>query len=347
MKISYILPSLVNKGPIIVVQHLVKELLKQGHDITVFYFDDIKGARFDCPTIKLENKSSIKFDDFDIVHSHMYRPDRLLSKRGRGPYHSKFVSTMHADIQQDLLYSYNKIVSIIFTPIWLKFLRKMDAVITISEFLNTKYQQKLPNLITVYNGVNIDSPAPGENCITDTVKSLKEKGFTVIVSYAFLSPRKGLSQVLKILPFKSNYVMIIIGDGPDKKNLQKLAASLNIEDRVYFFPYVQDPYKYLSETDLYVMPSYSEGFGLALVEAVLSKIPVVCSDIPVFKELFDNDEVTFFELDNENSLSNSITSALENASSKVVKAYQKAERYYTVTAMTNKYLKIYNKLLEK
>ena len=81
MKIAYILPSLINKGPIIVVQNLVNEQYKRKYDVEVYYFDDKFGVQFDCPTIKLNPQKPPKnFDKYDIIHSHGYRPDKFLFK---------------------------------------------------------------------------------------------------------------------------------------------------------------------------------------------------------------------------------------------------------------------------
>ena len=57
---------------------------------------------------------------------------------------------------------------------------------------------------------------------------------------------------------------------------------------LYFSSYQKNPCNYLPYFDVYVMPSYSEGFGLAMVEAALARRAIVCSDIPSFHEIFFN-----------------------------------------------------------
>ena len=77
------------------------------------------------------------------------------------------------------------------------------------------------------------------------------------------------------------------------------------------------------------MPSRSEGFGLALIEAVQQKIPVICSDIDVFKELFTDDEVTFFKLEDHGSLSEAVKTAIETGLKKTENAYERYPKNYT------------------
>ena len=76
MRVAFILPSLANKGPIIVARDIVNELSKKDDiECKVFYFDDITELTFACPVKKISFISKINFEEFDIIHSHMLRPD--------------------------------------------------------------------------------------------------------------------------------------------------------------------------------------------------------------------------------------------------------------------------------
>ena len=81
MKIAYILPSLRNQGPVIVVKNIVDYLVEWGVEIDVFYFDDFPSAMyFNCPVKKISMKTCIDFEQYDIVHSHCLRPDIYVAK---------------------------------------------------------------------------------------------------------------------------------------------------------------------------------------------------------------------------------------------------------------------------
>jgi glycosyltransferase involved in cell wall biosynthesis len=77
------------------------------------------------------------------------------------------------------------------------------------------------------------------------------------------------------------------------------------------------------------------------VEAVQQKVPVVCSDIPVFRELFNNEEVTFFNLDSTNSLAKALQTAKRAGRLKTELAHHKYKNRYTSRLMTQKYMELY------
>ena len=89
------------------------------------------------------------------------------------------------------------------------------------------------------------------------------------------------------------------------------------------------------------MPSKSEGFGLALIEAVQQKVPVICSDIEVFKELFNSAEVSYFKLEDLTSLSEALKIAIETGSVKADLAYVRYLNNYTASLMAGEYYKLY------
>ena len=304
---------------------------------------------FNCPTIKLNRKQLPDFDTYDILHSHMYRPDALLAKIRPHLHNAKIISTIHSHLEKDLAYSYNNIVSAVFAPIWIRRLKEFDHVVTISHFLEKIYSTKISNISTVYNGVMVSPKLSNANKeITSKIENLKkERKLKIIGSYASITRIKGLHQIIELLPHKIDWGMVIMGEGPEKTHLEKLVIKHKIIDRVLFFPYLIDPYNYLNLFDLYAMPSYSEGFGLALVEAACAKVAAICSDIAVFRELFNKKEVSFFTLDNQKSLSIAIDNAYENRHELSENAHAKAISNFTVTSMADGYMKIYERLVNE
>jgi len=75
-----------------------------------------------------------------------------------------------------------------------------------------------------------------------------------------------------------------------------------------------------------VMPSYYEGFGLPVLEALTLGCPVICSDIPVFHELFE-DHVTFFDLNSKEDLRNKIKMHLKGEQLPKVDMKSLGEKY--------------------
>lgn len=105
-----------------------------------------------------------------------------------------------------------------------------------------------------------------------------------------LSARKGLDTLLKAFSSVSgnnpDARLLLIGDGPERNALSKLAASLKISDRVIFAGRVQDVYAAISAMDVLVLPSVYEGLGLVLIEAQALGVPVVATDSGGASETF-------------------------------------------------------------
>ena len=74
--------------------------------------------------------------------------------------------------------------------------------------------------------------------------------------------------------------LVVIGDGPLKKDLEEQASSLGVSAKVTFAGFVSDDKKaaLLAASDLYVSTSQHEGFGLVFLEGMSAGIPVVCYD---------------------------------------------------------------------
>ena len=344
MKIAFILPSLINNGPIVVVNNVVKYLKSYVEQIDVYYFDATPAMDFDCPVYKIRMNQAIDFDKYDIIHSHCLRPDKYVIKWRKKIKNAKIITTLHQDTFRSFQYQYNIALAYLFTRYWCHLQSKFDGVISISNQLKDGYQSYIHSkLTTIYNGCIINEDSNLDASIISKQMEVKEK-YKLLGTYAFVTRRKGLEQILKALIELPDYAFMIIGDGPDIARLLLLSKQTGISDRVYFIPYQKKPYNYLANIDVYVMPSYSEGFGLSMVEAALAKKSIVCSELPSFHEIFNNDEACFFELDNIDSLKRSIILAYENKLKLGERAYNKASDMFTAQRMAENHLKYYQNL---
>jgi glycosyltransferase involved in cell wall biosynthesis len=77
---------------------------------------------------------------------------------------------------------------------------------------------------------------------------------------------------------------------------------------------------------------------------VQKRVPVICSDINVFQELFTEEEVTFFRLDDQHSLMNAIDSATKIGRQKTEKAYARYQTHYTDIIMAKGYKSLYQSI---
>ena len=129
--------------------------------------------------------------------------------------------------------------------------------------------------------------------------------------------------------------------GKNVMDLLHLTEKLKITDRCIFTGFKENAVNYFRHLDFFLMPSRSEGFGLALIEAAQQKIPIICSNLKVFTELFNTEEVTFFELDNLTSLSDAFKISLENGKKKADLAYTRYLNHYTASRMAMQYYDLY------
>ena len=347
LKVALLLPSLARTGPIFVANKIVQNL-KHEVDFTVFYFDKIEDLPFDCKTVKIGFFEKFDFKDFDIVHSHMMRPDWYLIYHKISSF-TKTVTTFHQYIFDNLKYTHNAIISHVLTYLWLFKISKINHIVCLSKGMKEYYSNKKINKSISYisNGVNIpiiNNEVNKEDI--QKIKDLKSK-YTVIGTMAKYDARKGLEQIIKVLAINPKIAFVLIGDGSEKENLLALANQLNVNDRIFFAGFRKNSTDYLPYFDIYIAPSRSEGVSLSLLEAIASKTPVVCSNIISFTELFDKDEISFFELDNIESLNDAITFSLENSSKLKEKAFEKYQNNYTETIMAQQYLKLYKNLIAK
>jgi glycosyltransferase involved in cell wall biosynthesis len=348
MKIAYILPSLVNTGPIVVVNNVVKHIKNKVELIDVYYFNESPSTlNFDCNVFHISKSDSIDFDKYDIIHSHTLWSDVYLYKNRKKIKKAKTVSTIHQDTFTSFTIQFNRFASFFLGHYWCYIQRNFDGVIAISDQLKNKYSKLFSNIKTIYNGCNITDDENIQEDIEKLILSYKEKGYRILGSYAYISKRKGLSQIIDVLAFLPDYVYVIFGEGPYLENLKKKVTKYNLQDRVLFLPYVKAPYSYLKFMDIYMMPSYSEGFGLAMVEAALAKKSIVCSNLPSFHEIFTDKEVSFFEVDNPDSLIQSINTAYLETEKKGELAYIRASSSFTAEIMANNHLLYYNEMVSR
>lgn len=82
--------------------------------------------------------------------------------------------------------------------------------------------------------------------------------------------------------------LVIIGEGRRKNELLSRAAHHDLQDRVLLTGFVPHAQRYLKAFDLFVFPSRSEAFGLALLEAMIARVPVIVSNVGGIRELVGN-----------------------------------------------------------
>jgi glycosyltransferase involved in cell wall biosynthesis len=157
---------------------------------------------------------------------------------------------------------------------WLSF-RLPDRIISNSEHTSRLLKEagvKTERIRTVPLGVDLDLifNAPKASQTSDVIyvgRLLEHKNVDVLI--------KAVAKVKKI---KADVSCIIVGDGPERKNLETLARKLKLLDNITFYNFVDDHielYGLMKSSRTLVLPSVREGFGLVVVEANACGLPVI------------------------------------------------------------------------
>jgi glycosyltransferase involved in cell wall biosynthesis len=142
--------------------------------------------------------------------------------------------------------------------------------------------------------------------------------------------------------------LVIVGDGSQKKHLEKLVRSLGLSDRIFFEGEVSDVSPYYKSADMLLVTSYYEGYGRQIAEAVASGCLVVTRDVGAAKELISQPNGRVCEEGDEECLINNVLSL---GSGSIIREQLKngarisAER--AINETKEQYLERYKKLLER
>ena len=271
--------------------NLKKELEDIG--IPVFCLD-LKNLHYFGPVIVRLTMLLIK-EKPDAIHTHLFFP----SVYGRIAAMITGVKTVITSLHNpDYTYENNGRWTYKFRKIIDKYTSRLcnNYFIAVSDFVKKDFEKQLgfKNVRVLYNCV--DSPIFNRSDDAAAGSKREELGFNkddfIILNIGRLHPQKG--QVCLIDAFslvhKSNNKsrLIIIGSGYLENDLRDKARRLNLDKKIIFLKDRKDIPAILRISDVFVFPSFYEGFGIALVEAMASGLPVIASKIDSLKEIVDD-----------------------------------------------------------
>lgn len=107
---------------------------------------------------------------------------------------------------------------------------------------------------------------------------------------------KGHKYLLQAMPMVIEHFpeckLLIIGEGAEKQNLHQLVSKLNIEKNIDFLGFKSDPYSYVKNSDVAVLPFFFESFGLVYIEAFALGTPIVAFDTAAGNEIMTHNETS-------------------------------------------------------
>ncbi len=151
--------------------------------------------------------------------------------------------------------------------------------------------------------------------------SKDETDYIQFVSTGSLIHRKGFDVLIKSISsinvHGKKVKFLIIGEGKEKSNLQKLIDSLQLNEFVYLLGQKTkaEIVKILSQSDSFILPSRSENFSVAILEALAMGLPVIATDCGGVKECINEDNGLLVPVDDVKLLANAILFMMDNFTS--------------------------------
>lgn len=296
----------------------------------------------------------VKFEKLDILHVHYaiphasaaYMAQHILQNEG---INIPFITTLHGtDITL-----VGKDAS--FEPVITFAINESNAITAVSESLkqdtyshfNIKRDIKvIPNFICLeqynYNG---------------SIKTLREsfapKGEKIMIHISNFRKVKRVEDVIKVfdkvrkqMPVK----LLLVGDGPERHRMEELCRELNTCHLVKFLGKVRDTERILAASDLFLLPSATESFGLAALEAMAAKVPVISTNTGGIPEVNQHGFSGYLSNvgDVDDMAKNAITILKDEATLNTFKenAYTQAQQF-DIKKILPQYEELYQSLVRK
>jgi L-malate glycosyltransferase len=261
---------------------------------------------FDFPLYSIALASKMvevaKFHDIELIHAHYaiphatsaYLAREILKSENKRNKDIKVITTLHG----------TDITLVGLEPSFLptmKFsIEKSDGVTAVSQFLKDKtlsnYKinkeiEVIPNFIDTKKYHRLKK---NENCICAKVLAPnKEK---ILVHTSNFRPVKRVKDVIKIFAKVREKIpsrLILVGDGPERSDCERLCRDLKIFENVKFMGKQSSFIEILSTADLFLIPSQTESFGLAALEAMSCEVPVISTSVGGLPELNIHNETGY------------------------------------------------------
>ena len=244
---------------------------------TPFWFDVYK---------KLPKDFSLK--NYDMIISHMpcgaFMADKLLKK-----YSIKYICAVHFSdivVLKSFLY-------ILFRNKLKKVYKKADKIAARSYVLQKRIEKIIPEIhnktFVAYSGIDNDY-------ISDSIKNTFNREELQISTVASLIKRKNIDVIINaIANINQKFHLTIIGDGPERKRLEKLTQKLNISDKVTFLGCIarEKVISKLKESDIFILLSKNETFGISYLEAMATGNIVIAKKEDGIDGIIQNDKNGF------------------------------------------------------
>lgn len=362
---QYFYPYLA--GQEIFVLQLGKKLKKSGHDVTVYTsnhsrlpaYEKIEGInvfRFRMLFNPLNNPVCPgflniykKINGFDVVHVHNEHSFVTFITCLINLYFKKaIVLTCHGQLR------FNSYLKDLFEMIYSRTIGKF--ILSCASKIVALSNSDKEYLISI--GVNAEKIAVVPNAVDleyleNNTNSLKKHNGNILLYVGVLIKRKGVDYLIKSIPYlseKNRVKCVIVGKGDYREKLDILTGKLGIKDMIDFKGSVttEELYNNYNNSDIFILPSVSEGLPTSILEAMYFGLPVITTDIPGIRDHFSQSAILVPPRD-EKEIAKAIDRLLNDKILREKMARQGKElvkEKYNWDRVANTYIDIYNELLK-
>ncbi|SEA25966.1 Glycosyltransferase involved in cell wall bisynthesis [Flavobacterium gillisiae] len=242
---------------------------------------------------------------------------------------------------------YDEPLSILRSLVLKMVLKPVDRIIYVSNYIKKLYEHDYPVLKEKNSEVIYNSAIHISDKISD-VASRKS-----LVSVSGLCKRKNLAVLVNAIgkvvhDHKIDCKLYILGDGPSRSELEVLIQKLKIEENVILLGYSTAVTEYLNKCSIYVHPADTEGFGIAITEAMYMKCPTIVSNAGALPELTE-EGVNGFIVDpyNADQWASKIVHLLENEEVRIKMgnaSHERALKLFPMESFINNHDALYEKV---
>lgn len=203
--------------------------------------------------------------------------------------------------------------------LWASEFLNADIVVCISKWAKNHLQTLLPQINRVQICHNLIDEKRIKTLASkkhSKIEKIGKQGKIQLITVGRLSPEKGVLRFLSVLSTLKeekgcDFCYWIVGDGPERALISKQIKELNLEDSVHMLGEQSNPYVYIKDSDLYVCPSYSEGYSTTCVEASILGVPVLTTDVPGAREIVEMAEAGMVVQNTERGLRDGLIKVIE------------------------------------
>ncbi len=365
-------------GVTTVIENYREELEKQGHNVYIFAakhsgYQDKNPNVFRFRSVDLNYKISyplplisspkirktIKKINLDIIHSHHFFLSGQIAwyyaKKLKLPlvftYHTRYdLYVYYAPLPEELSKPLAKTLSTLYA-------NSCDTVVAPSKSINDlilEYGVRKPIYI-IPSGINIDKfKKTGDEEKVREKYNIKDDAI-LLLTVCRLSREKNLVFLLKvfqkIIKKRKNVYFMIVGDGPEKENLEKQSFRLGLKEKIIFtdkISYQRIP-SFYKASDIFLFSSFSEVQPTIFTEAMASELPIVAVRAIGSRDVILNGENGFLSSDNVDDFSQKTLKLIddENLRKKMSEKAKNRARYFSIENSTRKMLSLYKKIIKQ